>query len=43
MHHKDKMFLVAFGGNKKEPSNQVENAYLAMLADNVVCLIHVVL
>ncbi|ONK61554.1 uncharacterized protein A4U43_C08F31170 [Asparagus officinalis] len=24
MHHKDKIFLVAFGGNKKEPSNQIE-------------------
>ncbi|MQL71519.1 hypothetical protein Taro_003844 [Colocasia esculenta] len=24
VHHKDKVFLVAFGGSKKEPSNQVE-------------------
>nr|XP_029116745.1 acyl-CoA-binding domain-containing protein 6 isoform X2 [Elaeis guineensis] len=24
VHHKDKIFLVAFGGQKKEPSNQVE-------------------
>lgn len=24
MHHKDKMFLIAFGGNRKEPSNQIE-------------------
>lgn len=24
MNHRDKMFLVAFGGNKKEPSNQIE-------------------
>ncbi|KAG1326293.1 putative acyl-CoA-binding domain-containing protein 6 [Cocos nucifera] len=24
VHHKDKIFLVAFGGHKKEPSNQVE-------------------
>ncbi|KAK8966497.1 F-box/kelch-repeat protein [Platanthera guangdongensis] len=24
VHHKDKLFLVAFGGNRKEPSNQIE-------------------
>lgn len=24
VHHRDKIFLVAFGGHKKEPSNQVE-------------------
>ncbi|XP_074571202.1 uncharacterized protein LOC141827779 [Curcuma longa] len=29
VNHKDKIFLLAFGGHKKEPSNQVEILFLA--------------
>lgn len=44
VQHKEKDFLVAFGGTKKEPSNQVEDRnlylyFLEALPDTVLCYV----